>query len=292
MAYIHPPIHRSMRCSFCSAKLSGRLHFLCIHMPSTGHKLLPASCSLLRFPSSLSLSLHLSLSSFSVCLSPTPLERQQTGVAGEEADGKDDRSNFWERKWKSEDVKKRMNPAQTHTHTHANTFYFYAALFFHLSASHINYNYVGAHMPTVHMPSIISLFDALALRLIGILESVTAYNIMMMEMSLSGSVLWVTCVLLARIEFQVLNRWCIYTVITPVYVQKYMLYPHTLCTSQWRQICTCNTHAYHIFMNLHLCKRYSLYTHTQCANRFVLSLVLFQSRSSATSGWAIDSCIS
>lgn len=56
---------------------------------------------------------------------------------------------------------------------------------------------------TVHMPSILSLFDALALRLIGMLESVTAYNIKMMEMSLSGSVLWVTCVFVATIEFQV-----------------------------------------------------------------------------------------
>lgn len=52
--YIHPPIHRSMPCSVRSAKLSGRLRFLCIHMLSTGHKVLPASCSLLCFPSSLS----------------------------------------------------------------------------------------------------------------------------------------------------------------------------------------------------------------------------------------------
>lgn len=87
-----------------------------------------------------------------------------------------------------------MHPAQTHTcrHTH----------FTFLSANHINYSYVGAHMLTVHMPSIISLFDALALRLIGMLESVTVYNITMMEMSLSSNVLCVTCVLVAKIEFQ------------------------------------------------------------------------------------------
>lgn len=81
-----------------------------------------------------------------------------------------------------------MNAAQTHTHTQA--FYSSAALFAGVSANYINYNFVGAHMHTVHnRPSIISLFDALALRLIGRPESVTAYNITMMEMSLSGGVL-------------------------------------------------------------------------------------------------------
>lgn len=79
-----------------------------------------------------------------------------------------------------------MSPAQTHT----QAFYSSAALFAGVSANYINYNFVGAHMHTVHnRPSIISLFDALALRLIGRLESVTAYNITMMEMSLSGGVL-------------------------------------------------------------------------------------------------------
>lgn len=52
-----------------------------------------------------------------------------------------------------------------------------------------------------HKPRIISfLFDALALRLIGMLESVTAYIIKMMEMSLSAGVLRLTCVLVAKIE--------------------------------------------------------------------------------------------
>lgn len=52
-----------------------------------------------------------------------------------------------------------------------------------------------------HKPRIISLLlDALALRLIGMLESVTAYIIKMMEMSLSAGVLRLTCVLVAKIE--------------------------------------------------------------------------------------------
>lgn len=52
----------------------------------------------------------------------------------------------------------------------------------------------NTHMHTVHMASIISLWYS-GLEADGMLESVTAYNITMMEMSLSSSVLWVTCVL-------------------------------------------------------------------------------------------------
>lgn len=82
-----------------------------------------------------------------------------------------------------------MNPANVHTHTLIHTVYF--LLFYMLCVRDINYNYVDVYTHThpVHTPCIISLFDALALKLIGMLESVTAYIITMMEMSLSGCVL-------------------------------------------------------------------------------------------------------
>lgn len=88
---------------------------------------------------------------------------------------------------------------------------------------------VHTHSHTVYIPSIISPFDALAFRLIGTLEGVTAYNITMMEMSLYSSVLWVTCVLVAKIESQALISYIqkhVYTVTTPVDAHTYI--PHTL----------------------------------------------------------------
>ena len=72
-----------------------------------------------------------------------------------------------------------------------------------------------SHTHTVHMPLTISLFNALALRLMGKLESMTAYNIAMMEMSLSACVLWLSYVLVAEIEFWSLIsnvRYCLYSV--------------------------------------------------------------------------------
>lgn len=62
---------------------------------------------------------------------------------------------------------------------------------------------------TMPVPYIISFFEELALRMMGTPESVTAYNIKMMEMSLSVNVLWVTCA--AKIGFQASPPADIYT---------------------------------------------------------------------------------
>lgn len=222
---IHPPVRRSKHCSVHSAKTVRKaafpLHSYAIHSTQSAASQLQSAL----FPI-FSLPFHLSLApSHCVCLSPRS--------SGKTADRCGRRRDRW-RGWQEETFgggnenqkmwRKRMNPAHKHTH-----FDFYAA-------SHINYNDAGelTLTHTVHMPSIISLFDALALRLIGMPESVTAYNITMMEMSLSGSVLWVTCVLVAKIEFRALISYtwqCIYTV-RCTHVQ------HT----HRRQICTCKTH--------------------------------------------------
>lgn len=192
-------------------------------MLSTGHKLLPASCSLHRFPFSLSVSI--SRSHFSVCL---PLlwkdsrqvwqeNRQMARMTGETFGVGNEIQKMWRKGWIQ----------HKHTHTQAGThiLLFCCFIWWLVSLPHKLQLWwcTHSHTHTVHMPSIISLFDALALRLIHMLESVTAYNITMMEMSLSSSVLWLTCVLVAKIEFQVLISYiwqCLYTVIS-VYIYIY-----------------------------------------------------------------------
>lgn len=181
-------------------------------MLATGHKLLAAICSLLLVPSSFSLSNNCSLC-FSLCLTLLWKDSRQVWQRYE-ADGKDDSRNFSERKWKPEDVTKKTNPA------HKQSCMDFVFLLLYCWC--VTITFVHTHMPTVHMPSIISLFDALALGLIGMLESVTAYIIKMMEMSLSPSVLWLTWVLVAKIEFQACISFiwqCTGTAIRTVYVQ-------------------------------------------------------------------------
>lgn len=132
-------------------------------MLSTVHKLPPPSCSLLLFPSSLS-PFGLLHHSF-LCL---PLlwkdsrqmwqeMRQMARMTGE---------SFWKKKWKPEDVSNRMNLSHKHSCTQ---FLLFCCFTCWMCASCIN-SHVGSHTQTVHMPSIISLFDALALGLIGILR--------------------------------------------------------------------------------------------------------------------------
>lgn len=65
--------------------------------------------------------------------------------------------------------------------------------------THTDILFTHTHKNTLHMPSIISLFDALASGLIGILR-VWQLNIRMMEMSLSRGGLWLTCELVANIQ--------------------------------------------------------------------------------------------
>lgn len=83
--------------------------------------------------------------------------RQMARMSGE---------SFWKKKWKPEDVSNRMNLCHNHSCTQ---FLLFCCFTCWMSASCIN-SHVGSHIQTVHMPSIISLFDALALGLIGILR--------------------------------------------------------------------------------------------------------------------------
>ena len=159
MAYgnIHPSTHSFMHCTAHSAKLSGRLHILCIHKVSTAHRVLPAS-SLLRFPI-FSLPLHVSVFFFSlfVSLPPTPLERQQPDVAGEKTDGNDDRRNFFfGPKWKSEDMKW-MNPPKTHMQAHmfqcsTSLFACVNQLHKHPSCLHIHTDSLSISLTHTHSP--------------------------------------------------------------------------------------------------------------------------------------------
>lgn len=107
-------------------------------------------------------------------------------MAGGEADGTDDRRNFLGEEMKMGIRKKRRKKNETEAHACRCTHFTLLLLYFAaVSASRRNDIYVGAHEHIVHMPSIIRLSDALALRLTGRLESVTAYNMKMIEMSLS-----------------------------------------------------------------------------------------------------------
>ena len=93
----HPSFHALLR-SFCQTVRKGCVSFAFICYPQDTKCCQPAVVCSVSHLLSCSPSLPLSFLCLSVCLFPTPLERQQTGVAGEETDGKDDRKNFWGKK--------------------------------------------------------------------------------------------------------------------------------------------------------------------------------------------------
>lgn len=117
-------------------------------------------------------------------------KRQMARMTGE---------TFWKEEMKIKRCEE-QDESSKRAHTYPYTYCLLSTVLYALCQGHklqlCQCIHTHTHTHPVHTPCIISLFDALALKLIGMLESVTAYIITMMEMSLSGCVLWVTRVLL------------------------------------------------------------------------------------------------
>lgn len=157
--YIHPPIASCMVPLILPNCQDSWISFAFISYPQDTKCCQPAAvCSVSHLLFLFYLPLCLSLS---LCLSPWKKKKKKTpGRCGR----KRDRWQGWQeklfgrRRWKSKDVKNRMNPANVHTHTLIHTVYF--LLFYMLCVRDINYNYVDVytHIHT-HTPSAHALYN-------------------------------------------------------------------------------------------------------------------------------------